>query len=231
MTELLLLLLLTGELTQEEFLTQAPQARVVYLGEHHDSAADHQGQLELLELLQPEAVGFEMFERSEQAMLDESSLDDIQTQWRWGFAWELYAPLLDWGRSHGARLLGLNAPRAEVRQVARGELPPPADVAPGPEPYREKLLKVWQQHQGPPDGFERFFAAQCLWDETMARSLATYLEHNPQGRVAVIVGAGHVEHGYGIPGRVARLLPGISQLRVLFGAAEDGAADYVVKPR
>lgn len=226
---LLLLLLLAAELTPEQFLTRATRTQVVYLGEHHDNEADHRGQLQLLEVLHPDAVGFEMFERREQPLLNRRSLPEIEKAWKWGFPWPMYSPLFQWGLDNGARLLALNAPREEVRKVARGELPPPPDLAPGAEAYREKLRQVWAQHQGSPDGFERFFMAQCLWDETMAESLALYLEEEPQARVAVIVGAGHVEHGWGIPARLAQKRPGVTQLTVLFNDAEPGAADHVRK--
>ncbi len=220
----LLMLLLAAELTREQFLTKASAARVVYLGERHDREADHRGQLQLLEVLRPDAVGFEMFERPEQSWLDRSDLEEIEKGWRWGFPWAMYAPLVGWGKDNGARLLALNAPRDEVRKVARGEMPVPPELLPGPAEYREQLKTVWLGHKGPPDGFERFFMAQCLWDETMAESLALYLENDPEARVAVIVGAGHVEHGWGIPQRVARRLPGTSQVTVLF---EPGAADFI----
>lgn len=224
----LLVLLLACELTREQFLTKASAARVVYLGEHHDREADHRAQLQLLEVLRPDAVGFEMFERPEQPLLDRGSLEEIEKAWRWGFPWPMYAPLMSWGKDNGARLLALNAPRDEVRKVARGEVPIPPELLPGPPEYREKLRQVWAQHKGPADGFERFFMAQCLWDETMAESLALYLENEPEARVAVIVGAGHVEHGWGIPQRVARRLPGTTQVKVLF---EGEGADYVWKAR
>jgi len=227
----LLMLLLAAELTREQFLTRVTSTRVVYLGEHHDREADHRGQLQMLQIVHPDAVGFEMFERREQALLDRRSLPELEKAWKWGFPWPMYAPLLEWGLDNGARLLALNAPREEVRKVARGEAPPPTDLLPGAEAYREKMRQVWAQHQGPADGFDRFFMAQCLWDQTMADSLALYLEQDPDARVAVIVGAGHVEHGWGIPSRLALRMPAVTQLKVLFEAGEPGSADYVWLPR
>ncbi|MEB3273757.1 MAG: ChaN family lipoprotein [Prochlorothrix sp.] len=54
--------------------------------------------------------------------------------------------------------------------------------------------------------FDRFVAAQVLWDETMAETIAEFLQANPDYRVVVLTGQGHVIYGYGIPDRVQRRL-------------------------
>lgn len=45
---------------------------------------------------------------------------------------------------------------------------------------------------------------QLSWDETMAQSVADYLKTNPERRMAVLAGDGHLAYGSGIPRRVQR---------------------------
>ena len=59
-------------------------------------------------------------------------------------------------------------------------------------------------HSGP--SFENFFAAQVLWDETMAESVADYVMASPDTQVIVLAGEGHVVFDFGIPSRVQRRL-------------------------
>lgn len=72
------------------------------------------------------------------------------------------------------------------------------------------MLGIFQQHQadakGNSPGFERFFQAQVLWDETMAEGIAKFIQSNPGYKVVVLVGQGHIVYNYGIPSRVARRL-------------------------
>ena len=51
---------------------------------------------------------------------------------------------------------------------------------------------------------DNFFAAQVLWDETMAEAIALYHQKHPDSQIIVLVGKAHVMHDYAIPDRVAR---------------------------
>lgn len=72
------------------------------------------------------------------------------------------------------------------------------------------ILATFKQHQqgghGSSTDFERFFLAQVLWDETMAETIARFLQDNPDYQVVVLAGQGHIIYGYGIPSRVVRRL-------------------------
>jgi uncharacterized iron-regulated protein len=69
-----------------------------------------------------------------------------------------------------------------------------------------ETYESFHQGKGNSDGFERFFEAQVLWDETMAEAIAqSWLKH-PDRQIVVLVGQGHVVFGDGIPSRVARRL-------------------------
>ena len=54
--------------------------------------------------------------------------------------------------------------------------------------------------------FDNFFAAQVVWDETMANTIADFRAANPTTKVVVLAGQGHVIFGHGIPDRVERRL-------------------------
>ena len=77
--------------------------------------------------------------------------------------------------------------------------------------------------------FSSFLQAQALWDETMAETIAEYLENNPDDRMVVIAGQGHVDKNNAIPPRVGRRLP-VAQTVVLNShgsATESETADFI----
>jgi uncharacterized iron-regulated protein len=56
---------------------------------------------------------------------------------------------------------------------------------------------------------EPFYAAQVVWDETMADTAARWVAETPGGLVIVLAGAGHC-HRSAIPRRFERRQPGLS---------------------
>jgi hypothetical protein len=54
-----------------------------------------------------------------------------------------------------------------------------------------------------------FLKVQLLWEETMASRIVEYLdgERGRGKKMVVITGAGHVQHGYGVPKKVLRRKP------------------------
>ncbi len=110
--------------------------RVVCVGETHTDPGHHWVQWQVIETVGKRAqaagerfaVGFEMFDRTQQSSLDAKragKLDDsafvAESGYaeRWGFDYDLYRPLLDAATARGAALLGLNAPKDWTRRVAR----------------------------------------------------------------------------------------------------------------
>ena len=92
---------------QQGILKQLQAAKIVYLGETHDSESDHQQQLAIIQALFKHksrlAIGMEMFQRPAQPILDRYLAGKIsaielrqQTEFdkRWGYKWEYYAPIL-----------------------------------------------------------------------------------------------------------------------------------------
>ncbi|MGZ3495265.1 MAG: ChaN family lipoprotein, partial [Thermodesulfobacteriota bacterium] len=92
--------------------------RVIYVGESHDQIEHHQIQVRIIEALLAKgkeiAIGMEMFERSQQPILDQWSqgllteeefLEKIQWETTWGMDYELYKGILDLAKSHHLKVL------------------------------------------------------------------------------------------------------------------------------
>ena len=221
-------------------------SQVIYLGETHDSEWDHQIQLKVLQSLHdrnPKLIlAMEMFQRPYQGVLDRylnrelseaELIDRTEYPTRWGYPWELYAPILRFSQSKNISLVALNTPTEVTRKVSRKGLegltladrrfiPPLSEIQVGPVWYQGRIQKIYtEMHQGKgnSDGLTRFFQAQVLWDETMADRIAHTVRQYPQHQIVVLVGQGHLIYGDGIPDRVLRRLreshPEFSQTTLL----------------
>jgi uncharacterized iron-regulated protein len=153
-----------------EIIQDIAQATLIFLGERHDNAEDHQGQLQILQALYDQnpriAIAFEMFQRPYQFALDDYlagkiSEDQLQLQSefdeRWGFDWQDYAPLLRFAQCHQLPLLALNTPTEITRQVAtagltsltpadRQWIPPLSEIKTDDVDYRRFLEESYQRH-------------------------------------------------------------------------------------
>ncbi|MEL6470094.1 MAG: ChaN family lipoprotein [Cyanobacteria bacterium J06623_4] len=228
-----------SDIDNSDILSAIATRQVVYLGETHNSEADHTAQLEIIEALNEQndlAIGLEMFQRPFQPVLDRYLADEIteaelvaqsEYETRWGWDWEFYAPIVRYAKANQIPLIALNTPAEITRKVAREGLkslsgddltyiPPVADIDTTDEAYRESVSAVFSAHGGMGHSldFENFFAAQVLWDETMAASVVTQLEAEPDRQVVVLVGEGHIAYDYGIPNRVERRIPEIEHASV-----------------
>lgn len=228
--------------------------RVVYVGEVHTAYEDHLVQLSVLRRLHHQdpnlAIGVEWFQQPYQEHLDAYIRGDIdegemlaRTEYfsRWSFDYRLYRPILRFARDHGIPVVALNAPAELTRAVGETgragvseELRPllPLSYGPAGIEYEARLRQVYEAHPERADGggFERFVEVQLTWDESMAERVADYLANHPARRMVVFAGRGHIGHGAGIPGRVARR-SGIegSIVLVAHGDGEDrGIGDYLV---
>lgn len=237
--------------TNQEILQQLLKVKVVYLGETHDSAEDHQAQLKIIREMQRQnrkiAIAMEMFQHPFQSAIDnylagkltqEQLVEQTEYDRRWRFPWESYAPFLRFAKENQLPVLALNTPSEVTRKVARQGLesltaeekkhiPPISEIRTDNAEYRQLLLEVYQQHQKAAQGnstaFERFLQAQVLWDETMAEKIAEFVKANPDYQVVLLVGKGHIIYGYGIPSRVERRL-GVGNVKVrsvLFNSTEN----------
>jgi aminopeptidase N len=213
--------------TLSDIIDAAAGKKIVYVGEYHDRFSHHSVELDIIKGLymkdQKLAVGMEMFQRPFQKTLDEyikGAIDEREflknTEYfkRWGFDYNLYKPILDFVRAKKIPLVALNLRREITEKVSKGgidslseeekkEIPQQLDFS--DSDYRDELKEVFEQHKSSGErDFDFFYESQVLWDETMAMSIDEYLRKNPDQRMIVIAGGGHVSYGSGIPKRAFR---------------------------
>lgn len=217
-------------LGHEKLWSALAKARVVYVGETHNHPEHHEVQLAVLEALYEKnheiAIAFEMFPRPCQKAIDRyvKGETDVSTFLResryaqvWGYDFDFYRPLLDFAREHGLDAIALNAPQEVARKVSKEGLASltdreragvAAEVDLDDERHRKRVLDALQSAHPIKDEaqLQRYYEGMVLWDETMAESVARYMDERGSDEVQVIVyaGCGHVEDRNGIPGRVHR---------------------------
>ena len=211
-----------------ELLYDLDAARVIFVGESHDQIEHHQNQVKVLQGLLEKGkevvVAMEMFERSQQPILDrwsqgllteEEFLKEVQWEKTWSMDYELYKGILEEAKNHHLKVLGLNIPRDLVRKVAQNGIDglSPADRKLLPEMdltdprHRAYIKSIYKSHHGgSAKDLERFYQAQSLWDEGMAGTLSEFIKA-PEGEgktILVYAGNGHVAFDFGIPKRLDR---------------------------
>jgi uncharacterized iron-regulated protein len=186
---------------RRQLVADAPQLRVLLLGEFHTSrdAAARQGALDRYSAGRTDEAG----------LLREVGWSEV-----WNHDPELYLPLLRWARRQAVPLLALNVEPAvaqRVRQQGLARVPPsaregiglPAPVGPA---YRQRLTAAWQGHQSgaaisdpaAAADLERFIDSQRLRDRAMAERLTAAGRREPGRLLVALVGRGHMEGDDGV---------------------------------
>ena len=240
--------------TLPEVMERVAGKKIVYVGEKHDQYSHHVMELEVIKDLHRRgkkiAIGMEMFQRPFQKALDdyiEGRIDEREflkkTQYfkRWGLDYNLYRPILQFARSERIPVVALNMRQEIVDKVFQGGLDSlseeekaliPSRMDFSDDAYKERLKKVFQEHQDFGAGnFNFFYQAQILWDETMSESIDQFLNAHPRDQMVVLAGNGHLAYGSGIPKRTARR-NGYDYAMILNDAdLERDIADYVLFPK
>jgi len=244
-------------LASDALLDELSHADLVCVGEEHANAQSHYAEWVVIEGLAERAamagrdvgVGLEMLSRPQQPVLDAYLRGDLdngefekesawEEHWGWDFAY--YRPQLELAKRRGLPLLALNAPRAWTRAVARHGIEglPPELAKRLPEldlddaDHRAWFEQTMKDH---PHGNPRnVYAAQVVWDETMAESSMRWLGMKLPGRqLVVLAGSGHCRND-AIPARARRRgQVKVASVRALSGdasaqRAELGAFDYAL---
>ncbi len=226
----------------EDIVTQLAAKQVIYLGETHDSFADHLLQLRIVQALQKKgldiAIAMEMFPTESQAVLDEYLLEDTlmtevdflrASRWFevWRYDWRLFRPIFNFCRQFKIPIYGINIDREIVKTVfASGNtdtlsneqldaIASDKDLA--IDGYVERLQLVHGFHADSPHGkkgIAGFVQSQAIWDESMAENIFEILKSNPLKTVVVIAGAQHTRKDSGIPPRLLRRLDTVKQASV-----------------
>jgi len=218
----------------ETILTELAAKRVIYLGETHDSMADHLLQLRIIQGLHSKGVDItitmEMFPASSQQALDNYLLDKKkpmseadflrESHWFdvWRYDWRLFRPIFNYCRENSIPVFGINIDRKIVSTVfsdgntdglSPEELETIAEARDlSLEGYVERLRQIHGFHTESPHGKNKgiagFIQSQAIWDESMAENISRIVEDNPKKTVVVIAGSQHTRKDSGIPPRLAR---------------------------
>lgn len=231
-------------LSEPEFHAILQSVDIIYIGEAHYTPSHVAAALQVLERVigagRKPILGMEMFSWDGQAGLDRylkgvvTSTEDFLTesQWKhnWGGNYADYSPLVDFAKTHGLTLLGLNPPRPLVRNVAKQglaaidsdpemqrlsstlsggwpmPLPFPAD---DPEYRRVIYEQIEECHAGlSQEVYEKIYEASVFRDEGMASVVTTTVRSDAPEPTTFVsyTGAGHIQYGLPVPKRVERQL-------------------------
>jgi uncharacterized iron-regulated protein len=218
---------LNATLSLEKLAGQLAGKRVVFIGETHDRYSDHLNQLEMIRLLHQAdpnlAIGVEYFQQPFQAQVDDyiagrttenEFLRATEYYKGWGYDYRLYAPIFRYARELHIPVRALNVPTEVASTVAKKGIAGlsaeqraylPKEIGPADDAYKARLREIFEEHKSSkPDAFDHFVEAQLTWDEGMARSAAAYLIANPDRRMVILAGFGHLMFGFGIPKHLER---------------------------
>lgn len=207
-----------------DYLGAIQAASIVAVGEKHDEPGHHAVQREVLVEMalrgRDMVIAMEMLSPEDQPAVDDflsGRMSDADFgayfQKQWGFDYSLYSGLFDTARAVGIPVVGVNVPRALIRQVSRvgvAGLPPaeraklPASIAPSADARYRAYVEASLDGHGPmpADRRARMIEVQSVWNETMGENVARLAA---TGRlVVVIAGQGHMLYGAGIPESAAR---------------------------
>lgn len=234
-------------------MKQLDGARIVLVGETHTRYDHHLVQLEILKHLYQKspdlALGVEWFQQPFQQYLDEYIAGDISekemlhlTEYftRWKYNYRLYQPIMQYARENKIQVIALNAPRELISALATSEIESlpeglksqlPKSYDWSDEEYEKRLHEIFEFHPEYQGKFENFLRSQLTWDESMAERAVQYLRENPDSRMLVLAGSGHIMFGSGIPNRIKRRIDA-DQFSILVSEdslpASDDIADFLV---
>ena len=243
---------MANTLNLSDLTARLEKERLVYIGESHTEYGDHLMQLALIQALYRHnsklAIGVEWFQKPFQKILDQYIVGEIneaemlkQTDYfnRWRFDYRLYRPIIQFAKEKKIPLIALNASveltNAIKKEGIKGisnelkkQLPESYDRS--DKPYEERLKQIHDAHPNKTSEFEQFLDVQLTWDETMAEQAADFLNGNPEHRLAVLAGRGHLTSRSGIPNRVERRigLKGSLILIQQMNVTDRSAADYIL---
>jgi aminopeptidase N len=239
--------------TLADILPELATNQLIYIGEQHDKYAHHLNQLAIIKYLHAQghelAIGMEMFQRKHQLILDQYTggmlserafLRESEYFKTWFYDYNLYKPILDYAKEHNIPVIALNINDEVIMEMSettnRGlhslddswlsELPSNLDFT--NFNYQSNLHNVFSYHEKADNSsFTSFVQVQTLWDETMAESIVSFLQANPESKLVVLAGNWHVRH-YGIPQRVLARHP-IDYINITQDDnLDDNLANYVL---
>lgn len=211
--------------TQDQMIEAISGSRVIYIGETHDNLEAHSAQLEVLEQLARKfpgkiTVGMEMFRRSAQPELDRWHRGDLpQPEFKklfrahWGPGYRLYRPIFDFARENALPIVGLKSSRETEERFRKRESSADSEGFPELDEqdiyHRAFSMSIFGGHSDHAEALIKPYQMLLLWEETMAQTVADFLqdEGTSDRKLVVLAGGFHVQYGFGIPKRAFRRVP------------------------
>jgi uncharacterized iron-regulated protein len=209
-----------------DFWQALASAQLVCAGEEHPNPHHHWAQLaivsHLVDATGHRAVGLEMIQTPFQGVVDDfvaSTIDEstflTRVGWddRWGFDWALYQPTIETAKRAGWSVRALNAPSDLVKRVSKVGVAglDPIELAKLPtlvltdtrhRAWFDGVMAEMGDHGGAnTPSADNMYAAQVVWDESMAEGAVAWLAHGDA--IVVLAGNGHC-HDTAIVGRAQR---------------------------
>src|SRR5687768_3740546 len=219
----------------ESMVAAIARADVVFVGEQHDDPNTHRLERALLDGLARRRgdiiLSLEMFERDVQDRLDQfltgklPEAEFLASSRPWPRYATDYKPLVDLAIARQWPVLAANIPRPMASEISKAGIEALASKSDTEkawvaregqcrtdDEYYRRFKDVMGGHTGASEMY-RFYAAQCLKDETMAESIATAWSTaaaSKPGAHPLVVhynGSFHSDYGLGTASRVKRRLP------------------------
>lgn len=208
----------------DELIDRLAGVDVVLLGEEHTAMDQKLLQAQLVDGIAATGrrvvLAMEFFQRDHRQALDAwvaGELDDRglleATGWydRGSYRWEYTRPVMEVARARQLTVVGANVPREIPRTVNRQGLDGLSEeqrdevgevAVGGSAQHRYLVARYFGDTVAllPPNWFGNMYAAQCLWDVVMARSILDVVADGTT--VVLVVGSGHVAYHLGISRRI-----------------------------
>lgn len=219
-----------------DLLEAAIEAQIVILGERHDNPIHHETQAEIVRVIGPAGLAFEMIQRAEEDAVNEDRAGWENENWS---NWDDYRQILE--AAPEARIAGGGVDRDMLRSSVKNG----AALAWGAEGARYRLLDqlpmavteamIEEQRVAHCDGLPKqmlpgMVEAQQLRDAAFADA-ALRLVEGGHGPAVLITGNGHARTDRGSPLYLRRAAPLVSVISVGIVEADgptDTLFDYVI---
>jgi uncharacterized iron-regulated protein len=210
----------------EDMIREMAEARIIHVGESHNSLPMHRIQARIIRSLYEQnpdlTVGMEMFTPLRQAPLNKWSMGLLtqkefirEAEWyvAWNFNFGFYHDIFEAVKTLRIPIYGLNAPREIISKLRMGgyDALTEEEKAQVPNPdtthqdHRVYIRAVFEDMDMPhamagpglDKVFEGLYRAQSAWDEVMSDNILNALEYT-RNRMVVLAGSGHLMYNLGI---------------------------------
>ena len=211
----------------ERMIREMRPARIVHVGETHNSMPMHEIQFQVIRALYAQdrhlAVGLEMLPVTVQETLNkwtagiltkDEFIREVGWYVNWNFNFGYYEKIFDFAREHRLPIYALNIPREIITKIRmkgwdalseeeRALIPGTPDVS--NQDHRALIQTVFESSdiphamKGPglDAVFEGLYRSQSAWDEVMGANAVRGVESEGR-RVVVCVGSGHLLYNLGL---------------------------------